>query len=102
MATFTSVTEDSEEAILVNAKELKQITYIQYLIAFPDGVTQDGPALDPMSALFDSSSKVNAIYPTFAKRFGFVVQTTNVGAQKIDGTILKTYGMVVAAFSMTD
>ena len=30
------------------------------------------------------------------------MRTTNVGTQKIDGTTLETYGMVVAAFSMTD
>ena len=42
------------------------------------------------------------MHPTFAKRLGLVVRTTNVGAQKIDGTTLETYGMVVAAFSVTD
>ena len=31
-----------------------------------------------------------------------MVWTTNVGAQKIDGTTFETYGMVVAAFSVTD
>ena len=31
-----------------------------------------------------------------------MVGTTNVGAKKIDGTILETYGIMVAAFSMTD
>ena len=30
------------------------------------------------------------------------MQTTNVGAQKIDGTTLETYGMVVVAFSVTN
>ena len=30
------------------------------------------------------------------------MQATNVGAQKIDGTTLETYGMVVAAFSVID
>ena len=32
------VIENSEEAILVNIKELKQIICIQYLIAFPGGI----------------------------------------------------------------
>ena len=39
---------------------------------------------------------------TFAKRLGFVVQSTNVGTQKIDGTTLETYEIVVAVFLMTD
>ena len=48
------------------------------------------------------SSEVNAIYPIFAEKLGFVVRIINVSAQKIDGTTLETYGMVVAVFSMTD
>ena len=100
--TSTSVTENSEEAILVSAKELEQVTYIQYPIAFPGGVNQDGLALSPVLALLNSGSKVSAMHPAFAERLGLVVQTTNIGAQKIDGTTLETYGMVVAAFLVTD
>ena len=96
------MTEDSEEAIIVNAKELEVVTYIQYFIAFLGGITQDGSALDPVSALLNLGSEVNAMYPAFAERLGFVVQTTNVGAQKIDSTTLETYGMVVIVFSVTN
>ena len=102
LTTSTWVTNDSEEAILVSVKELEQVTCIQYLIAFPGGVTQDGSILVPMSALLDSGSEVNIIYPAFAERLGLVVRATNVGAQKINGTTLETYGMVVAAFSVID
>ena len=42
------------------------------------------------------------MHPVFAERLGLVVQTTNVSAQKIDGTTFETYKMVVAAFSVTD
>ena len=59
-------------------------------------------ALGPVSAFLDSGSEVNVMHPTFAKRLGLGMQTTNVGAQKIDGTTLEIYGMVVAAFSVTD
>ena len=52
--------------------------------------------------LLDSESQVNVIYPTFAEKLGLVVQFTNVGAQKIDGTTFETYGMVITSFSMTD
>ena len=55
-----------------------------------------------MLALFDLGNEVNAMYPAFAERLGLVVRATNVGAQKINGTTLETYGMVVAAFSVTD
>ena len=42
------------------------------------------------------------MHPAFAERLGLVVQATNVGTQKIDDTTLETYGMMVAAFSVTD
>ena len=55
-----------------------------------------------MSALFDSGSKVNAIYPTFVWELGLPIRPTNIGVQKIDGIMLDIYGMVVIAFSVTD
>ena len=55
-----------------------------------------------VSALLDSGSEVNGIDPTFAKELGLPIRPTDIGAQKIDGTTLDTYGMVVAAFSVTD
>ena len=100
--TSTLVIEDSEEAILVSAKELEQVTCIQYPITFLGGITQDDSVLDLMSALLDLDSEVNAMHPAFVERLGLLVRTTNVGAQKIDGTTLETYGMVVAAFSVTN
>ena len=56
----------------------------------------------PVSALLDSGSEVNAIHPTFARELGLPIGITDVGAQKIDGTMLDTFGMVVAAFSVTN
>ncbi len=38
----------------------------------------------------------------FAQKLGLKIRKTNVGAQKIDGTILETYGMVVSNFSVSD
>ena len=102
LTTSTSVTKDSEEAIFVNATGLEQITYIRYPIAFLNGVTQDGSVLDPVLAIFDSRSEVNAMHLNFIKRLGLVVQATNVGAQKIDGITFETYKMVVAILSIID
>ena len=96
------MTEDSEEAILISVKELEQVMCIQYHIPFPGGITQDDSVLDPVSALLNSGSEVNAIHPAFTERLVLVVQTINVGAQKIDGTTFETYKIVVAAFSVTD
>ena len=50
----------------------------------------------------DLGNEVNAIYSTFAWELGLLIRPTDIGAQKIDGTILDTYRIVVTAFSMTD
>ncbi len=38
----------------------------------------------------------------FAQQLGFKIRKINVEAQKIDGTTLETYGMVVSTFSVLD
>ena len=52
--------------------------------------------------LFDSGSRINAIHPTFAWELGLLIIPTDIKAQKINGTTLDIYGIVVAAFSVTD
>ena len=74
---------------------LAQVPCIRYPITFRKKSVS-------MSALLDSGSEVNAIHPTLAQKLGLPVRPTNVGAQKIDGTMLDTFGMVVTAFSVTD
>ena len=96
------VIEDSEKAILVNIKKLEQVIYILYPIAFPGGITKDGSGLNPVLVLFDSSSEINTIHLIFIEKFGFLMQTTNVGAQKINGITLETFEIVVAAFLVTN
>ena len=49
-------------------------------------------------ALIDFGNKVNAMTPAYAKQLGFQTWKTDVGAQKIDGSLLATYRMVIAAF----
>ena len=49
-------------------------------------------------ALLDLGSEVNAIHPTFAKELGLPIRPIDVGAQKIDGTMLDIYEIAVAAF----
>ena len=55
-----------------------------------------------MLALLDSDSKVNVIHPTFARELGLFIRSTDVEVQKIDGTTLDTFGMIVIAFSVTN
>ena len=71
--TFMLGTEDSKEAVLINAKELKQVTYIKYFITFLGDVTQDGSEQDLILAFFDLSNEVNILHPAFAESLGLVV-----------------------------
>ena len=89
MTTSTSTTSARKEALT-----LERVPYIYYLVWFKKDKTQ-------VQALINLGSEVNAIHPTFVKELGFPIRPTNVRAQKIDGTMLDTYGMVVAAFLVT-
>ena len=40
--------------------------------------------------------------PAYAKKLGFKTWKTNVGAQKIDGSALETFGIVIADFQVDD
>ena len=53
-------------------------------------------------ALLDSGSEVNAMRPAYAAHLGLKVRVIDVGAQKIDGSSLATYGIVIAAFQVVD
>ena len=52
--------------------------------------------------MLDSGSKVNAMSPAYVERLGLKTRKTNVGAQKIDGSALEIFGMVIADFQMED
>ena len=108
-ATSTPVTETREEAIEVvetveTAKvgkdgeesndeylNLIQVLCIRYSITFWKKSVS-------VSVLFNSGSEVNAIHPTLARELELFIRLTDVGAQKIDGTMLDTFGIIVTAF----
>ena len=95
-ATSTPVTVAREEEVGENlGANLARVPCIQYSVIFRKKSVS-------MSALLDSGSEVNAIHPTLARELGLPIRPTDVGAQKIDGTLLDTFGMVVAAFSVED
>ena len=90
----TKVGKDSAESE-GEYPNLAQVPCIRYPITFRKKFVS-------MSALFDSSSEVNAIHPALARKLGLPVRPTDVAAQKIDGTMLDTLEMVVTAFLVTD
>ena len=69
-------------------ENLVRVLYIRYPINFGKKF---------VLALLNLGCKFNTIYPTFAKDLGFPIRLTEVKAQKIDGIILDTYRMIVAA-----
>ncbi len=73
-------------------EELEWVPCIWYLVTFKDQT----------KALLNSGSEVNAMSQAFAQQLGLKIRKTNVGAQKIDGTTLEIYGIVVSTFSVLD
>ena len=92
-ATFASVTGASKEAQEVII--LDRVPYIYYPVQFwKDKVT--------IWALIDSGSEINAMTLVYVKQLGLWTRKTDVGAQKIDGLLLVTYGMIIATFQVID
>ena len=56
----------------------------------------------PVLTLLNLGSEVNAIHPTFTQKLKLPIRTTDIGAQKIDNTMLDNFGMVVATFLVMD
>ena len=70
---------------------LERVPCIHYLLRFRKDTTG-------VNGLVDSGSEVNAITPTYAAKLRLKVQKTNIEAQKIDGSTLETFGMILADF----
>ena len=76
-------------------EEIIRVPYIYYPVSFQESQEQ-------VRALLNSGSKVNAINPAFTRKLGLHIQKTNVGAQKIDGFIFESFGMLIADFQVED
>ncbi len=71
-------------------KALERVPCIWYPVRFQEG--------QPIKALIDSNSEVNTITPAYVAKLGLTTRITRIRAQKIDGSLLETYGMVLASF----
>ena len=76
-----------------SGEEVVRVPCVHYPVRFQEG---------QVKASFNSGSKINAINPNFAQKLGFKVWKTNVGAQKIDGSALETFGMIIVDFQVED
>ena len=79
---------DAREKALV----LKRVPCIQYPVQLKKDAYET-----QVQALIDSGSRVNAMVPAYVLKLDLKVHLTNVGAQKIDGSTLETFGMVLAS-----
>ena len=77
------------------SKEVVRVPCIYYPVRFQEDQEQ-------VRALLNSGSEVNDMSPTYAKRLGLKTRRTNIGAQKIDGSALKTFRTVIADFQVED
>ena len=57
---------------------------------------------EQIKALLNSGNKVNAMNPDYTWKLRLKIRRTNIGAQKIDGSVLKTFGMVIVNFQVED
>ena len=78
------MTNNSDKEIMLN-----KIPCIHYSVWFQE---------EQVEVLLNSGSNVNAMNPDFAWKLGFYIWKTNVRAQKINDSALKTFGMMIADF----
>ena len=83
LATSVLLTDSGEKVV--------RVPYIYYLIWFQKDQEQ-------VRALLNSGSEVYAMKPALAQKLLLHIQKTNIGAQKIGGSIFKILKMVIANF----
>ena len=82
----TPITVASEEA-------LKYVPYVHCPVQFRKDSSKT-------KALINSGSEINVMSPAYIKKLGLWIRKTDVGAQKIDGSCLNTFRMVIAGFQI--
>ena len=86
--------DTSREAIF------KRVPYIWYLVQFYR--KNDKNKNKDVKALINSCNKVNAIHPAYTTKLGLHAGKINVGTQKINGSHLDNFRMVIADYSVKD
>ena len=92
LTNFSSVIGASREAPKV--KILDKVSCICYSVHFCKNKGKD------VLALLNSENEINAMTLAYLAHLGLKVRVTDVSMQKIDGSSLATYGMVIAAFQV--
>lgn len=76
-----------------SSEVLQRVSCIWYLIQFQRNEIQ---------VLINSGSEINAMTPAYTAKLGLEPRPTNVSAQKIDDSVVETYGMAWASFLLQD
>lgn len=82
------------EASNKDKKTLERVLYIHYLLDFRKDKK------NKIQALINLSSKVNTIAPRYITKISLKVCHINIGAQKIDGSTIKMFEIVLANFQV--
>ena len=77
----------------LRTEALDCVPCIHYLVQFKKDTAE-------VRVLIDSGSEVNVMAPAYTKKLGLQVRKTDIDAQKIDGSTLETYGMIIAGFQV--
>ena len=79
--------------VIDSDKKVVKMPYIYYPVRFQE---------EQVKTLLDNSREVNTMNPNFARKLDFKVWKTNVEAQKIDGSVLEIFGIIIANFQIED
>ena len=79
---------------------LEKVPCIYYPVWFQKDKGQESQ--EQVRALLNSGSKVNAMSPAYVEKLCLKTWKTNVRAQKIDGSALEIFEMVIADFQVED
>ena len=74
---------------------LEPMLYIYYSLQFQKNTTG-------VKALINSGSEVNVMTPVYALKLGLNIYPSDVGAQKIVGSILKIFEIILGSFQIDD
>ena len=76
-----------------NAKKVVRMPCIYYPVWFKKSHEQ-------VKILLNNSNEINAISPGYIEKLGFKIWKTNIGAQKINSSILETFRIVIIDFQI--
>ena len=79
-------------SMTTSSEALQCVSWIFYPVQFKE--SQAGE----FKALLDSGNTVNIMNPIFAAKLGLSIRKISISAQKLNGFVLKIYGMTITRF----